>query len=301
MMDRCRDMARELGEAMAGTAPHAPRWLLIEHHGPWGPKGFADSDLPTHVVTKVTSLADEHGVRIQLIRRHGVRLRGLGSTVMVASSNPHDPWIHSFEIRDAEDLLEIPFDDWSTEGAGALGTPLPGAVTLVCTHARRDACCAQFGRPLAAELSTVANVDLWETSHTGGHRFAPNLVVLPEGLIYGQADPPEAVALLARHALGLVDVEKLRGRSFDDAWGQAAETAVRRHTGRDAIGEVLVRSTRVEGDHASVTVDVGDDVVNVDLFRRPSGIPRAVSCGTTDMKDPGVIDVLAMQSHQSQG
>lgn len=301
MMDRCRDLAQQLGEPITGTAPHARRWLLLEHHGPWGPKGFADSGLPANVVAEVGARADEHGVRIQLIRRHRDRLRGLGSTVMVASSDPRRPWIRGFEIQDPEDLLDIPIDDWSPEGAGASGAPLPGAVALVCTHARRDACCAQFGRPLAVELSTNPSVDLWETSHTGGHRFAPNLVVLPDGLVYGQTDPPEAAQLLARHALGLVDVEKLRGRSFNDTWGQVAETAVRRQTGRDGIDEVLVRSTHVDGDHASVTVDAGDEVVDVDLVRRPSGISRAVSCGTTETKDPGVIDVLAIQSHQPQG
>src|SRR5688500_4999802 len=32
----CADTARERGDAMQGTALNVRRFLLIEHHGPWG-------------------------------------------------------------------------------------------------------------------------------------------------------------------------------------------------------------------------------------------------------------------------
>ena len=51
--------------------------------------------------------------------------------------------------------------------------PLPPApLLLVCTHGRRDACCAQFGRPTAMALARRYGTAVWETTHVGGDRFA---------------------------------------------------------------------------------------------------------------------------------
>jgi hypothetical protein len=73
--------------------------------------------------------------------------------------------------------------------------PSPEAVVdvLVCTHGRRDRCCGSMGTELALEL--VADPDRLgplararRTSHTGGHRFAPTAMVLPDGTGWAFAD-----------------------------------------------------------------------------------------------------------------
>ena len=61
---------------------------------------------------------------------------------------------------------------------------------LVCTHGRRDACCGSLGTALALELLADTDVakagyQVGRTSHTGGHRFAPTAIVLPEGYDVG--------------------------------------------------------------------------------------------------------------------
>ncbi len=140
--------------------------------------------------------------------------------------------------------------------------PLPGSVVtdpllLVCTHGRRDRCCALDGRALAL---AVGDTDVWECSHLGGHRFAPTALVLPTGYLYGRLDVSTAVS--ARKAAGLGEVEPAlcRGRSTWSPAGQVAELAVRAATGlRDADALTVVEDgdIRVHArDGRSWTVDV---------------------------------------------
>ena len=64
---------------------------------------------------------------------------------------------------------------------------------LICTHGGRDRCCGSLGTALAQELSAAPHplgqgVRVWRTSHTGGHRFAPTAVVLPQGTAWAFCD-----------------------------------------------------------------------------------------------------------------
>ena len=68
-----------------------------------------------------------------------------------------------------------------------------GPILLVCTHGVHDTCCALRGRPVAAALAARWPGQVWECSHVGGDRFAPNVVVLPDGFYYGNLDPETAV------------------------------------------------------------------------------------------------------------
>lgn len=64
-----------------------------------------------------------------------------------------------------------------------------GRHVLVCTHGARDACCGSLGTRLSTALPGLgAGVHVWRTSHTGGHRFAPTAVLLPEGTVWAYLD-----------------------------------------------------------------------------------------------------------------
>ena len=72
---RCSDYARKLHEPLAGTAPFAVFWLLIEQPGPWGRDALKESHLsPTvgRALADWAARAQDHGpVRLGLIRRPG--------------------------------------------------------------------------------------------------------------------------------------------------------------------------------------------------------------------------------------
>ena len=90
-------------------------------------------------------------------------------------------------------------------GLGASAEPAGAAVVdvLICTHGRRDICCGGRGTELFRAASaapaggpspTTPAVRWWRTSHTGGHRFAPTVLVLPSATLWAYASPD----LLAR-------------------------------------------------------------------------------------------------------
>ncbi len=73
---------------------------------------------------------------------------------------------------------------------------------LVCTHGRRDRCCGALGTALFSKISAdplaKAGVRTWRTSHTGGHRFAPTAVVLPEGTAWAFSDREMLAGIVCR-------------------------------------------------------------------------------------------------------
>ena len=91
-------------------------------------------------------------------------------------------------------LLGVDFDAARGRGTARRSPPaLPGAaaaepVLLVCTNGRRDVCCAVRGRPVALEAARRRPGAVWESSHTGGHRFAPTGVLLPHGVTLARLD-----------------------------------------------------------------------------------------------------------------
>ena len=61
---------------------------------------------------------------------------------------------------------------------------------------------------------------VWETTHVGGHRFAPNLVIFPHGLYYGPVDAEGAIAAIEAHRNGAISARGFRGRSGVPAVGE---------------------------------------------------------------------------------
>ena len=67
-----------------------------------------------------------------------------------------------------------------------------GRELLICTHGARDRCCGSLGTRLARTMADGVRLDgttrVRRTSHTGGHRFAPTAILLPEGTAWGYLD-----------------------------------------------------------------------------------------------------------------
>jgi hypothetical protein len=89
-------------------------------------------------------------------------------------------------------------------------------------------------------LTSVDELDVWECTHLGGHRFAPTALVLPTGYAYGWLDPAGAVAAYKAAASGEVETTLCRGRSTWSPAGQVAELAVRAATGLSDAGVLQV-------------------------------------------------------------
>lgn len=280
-------------EPLAGTAPLAQAWVVLEQPGPWGRQALLDSRLPAELGEALLAASAGTGTTL-LLARHPDRLErhgeGDGRRVWVAHTAPGRAFARTGTLADPADLLAW---DFTAIGAGALppfGQATAHPVTFVCTHSGRDACCATHGRALLTALLDRSSdrSSVWECSHLGGHRFAPTALALPSGLVYGRLDVPTAAAI-ASH----VPLDALRGRSFFPAPMQVAEIAVRRtqEVGeRDVLDVLWVRGDRcvpvdpgigLEGIASMLTEVRHEDgrAWRVPVRALPLEHPRRESCG----------------------
>jgi hypothetical protein len=250
---RCSDAARGRGDPLLATAPPARRLLLIEVPGPWGRAGLTGSRLAADVTGPLAATADAAGVRVQLIRRPG-RHAGPRRPGAMASTGTHawamaDPdagVVRWGRWRDEHELLGVDL--------GASPDPIADAATgpqrlaLVCTHARHDVCCAVRGRPVVAAVTAAGDRNTWETSHLGGDRFAANLLLLPEGEVFGGLDPDTAPVTIEMLDAGRLDLEHYRGRVGRSPLAQAAVQLAARALRDDRVGAVRLRAATTLGD-----------------------------------------------------
>lgn len=245
---------------MAGTASTVRSWLLLEDPGPWGRDALRDARLPERIGLELRRRCRAAGVRPLLIRRPAPTATATPEAVscFAIRSGPEPPWIERIRLDGIADALEL---DLQALGRGVrLGLePYEGTLFLVCTHGRRDACCAERGRPLARALAASFPDQTWESSHVGGDRFAGNVVAFPHGLYLGRVRPEQAADVARTCADGRVPLAHLRGRSCYPMPVQAAEHALRSREELEGVDDVeLLRAER------------RDDVSTV-TFRTPAG------------------------------
>lgn len=135
------------------------------------------------------------------------------------------------------------------EQARFLPVPLNALTTRSRLSARtgKETVAAQSkDAPLAAGMQTCFSGDeVWETSHSKGHRFAPTMILLPWGYSYGRISTGQAIDAVKTTAQGHMYLTGLRGRGCWDAPGQTAEIAVAQQRGAHtvSIGSLVVRIT----------------------------------------------------------
>lgn len=292
--DTCALLARTHGAQLAGTAPVATGWVLVEQPGAWGRKALTGSALEPALGASLDDAAGDD-VRVVLIRRPGSHAGGLAGprTVLLAHVGP-TPWIERVRVEGDAQLWELDPTVAAAPDPPGLGERVDGPVWLVCTHGKRDRCCAEHGRPIVDALAGDPDgADVWEVSHVGGHRFAGNLLSLPGGEVYGALDVSSARDVVTAQRAGRYDVARLRGRSGSSRPEQAAELLVRAHLGVDTIAAVTVHGSRpatdpAAGDAATEVALTLDGVEHRATVRaEPTGVAYLQSCDKDEPTDPG--------------
>ena len=261
---RCSHESEARDESLAGTASTVRSWLLLEHPGPWGRDAPTDSRLPGGLGAELARRCRAAGVRPLLIRRAPRAEPSHGVTCFIARSGPETPWIETTTLGEIGQALELDLD---ALGRGEpLGLePHRRPLFLVCTHGRRDVCCAERGRRLAEALSRAYVDETWESSHIGGDRFAGNLLAFPHGLYFGRVSPEQASGVAAGYLDGRLALEHFRGRSCYPMAVQAAEIALRRETGLVRVDEVALVRARRDGDRLVATFSTPTRAATVTL------------------------------------
>lgn len=302
---RCAEVCRTLGEPLAGTAPAAARgWLLVEHPGPWPAFGLP-GDVPEGVA-RFSERALAHGVRTQLVRRPGRagRRRTGGPAVMIAGGAPGGRWIERWTAPAHQGAHPLAAALDGLDPSGFAEGPAPGfgaavrAALLVCTHGRREVCCAAFGRPVARALAERYGDVVWETTHVGGDRFAASLVALPSGAYFGRLDPAEALRVAESVLAGRIEPDRFRGRAGLPPSAQAAECFLRRVLGETRVDAVRYLGAQNGGGGGGRRAErfavQGAGVHTVALAERETRRPRLTSCAAGTVDRPTVFELVGI-------
>jgi hypothetical protein len=258
-----------VGDDLAATAPTASRFLLLEQDGPWrGRNAVTTSDLDERIARELLARADDAGVKVHLIRRTSRRTAPGPCMAFLAGPGR----LERHELGGAADVLDLDL-------AGSDGARWDGPLYAVCTHGKRDPCCAARGRPLAAAIRAARPGAAWEIGHIGGHRYAATFLAFPHGLAFGRVPAAAGPRIVADLERGEIALEYLRGRVGDPWAVQAADVLVRRELGLRGVDEVSVESVELLGeDAARVRLYAGGQVFAAEVRRRTAG-EHPLSCG----------------------
>ena len=288
----CRELASAAAAPLQGTAIHVELWLLIEYARPWRARALQDNEFPAEINAALARLVDE-------LAGHGVSLR-VQFIKQASSAQIEKPRLFLADGRSGcgrlmAGTLESYASLTELRAADLLSMRIPGGVEddagvyLVCTNGQRDLCCARFGLPVYESLRIAHGTGVWQTSHVGGHRYAPNIVCLPSGIVYGFAEESIATELVANHQSGVIALEHLRGRSGYTPAMQAADCFVRAahdHRELDPL-RFKVASSKDAGDSSERQEFSYDGAYSgrVTVHRRVLDEPVVASCGAVPKQD----------------
>jgi len=252
----CAQQSLDVGERLFGTATtDVDRWLLLEHDGQWSHDALESPGIEEPLRASLRALlATDKRTRFQLVKGEGDAAPTDGARLVVVSALEGHAASWELIVKDPSDLAGLSLLDFHPDKTPPRGArPRSAPLVLVCTHGRRDPCCARLGGPvfreLARELAREHPGVVWQTSHVGGHRFAANIVLLPHGYHFGRLDVAAARRVVRGYLAGrLTDIDRLRGRSCYPADVQAAEFWLRQGAGFFKVEGLELKRREIDQD-----------------------------------------------------
>jgi hypothetical protein len=263
-------------EGLSGTATNTSFILVVEQPGPYsGREAALSSGLPVDVGAALLDAVGSRGGKVLLTRsrdRHRDRSPDSRRVWWVWPHYPR-PVVWTAQVDDARALPALcgGSPDTAPVASAAL---IDRPVLLVCTHGRRDVCCARSGKELVA-TSDDLEADVWESSHQGGHRFAPVVLDLSTGYQHGRVSRQDLRAIAQESARGRVHLPTARGHIGLTAQWQAVDLAVRERFGHLDLGGLSLID---QGGQMIVTVPSGKTIRAT--VRATQSSPRPESCGS---------------------
>ena len=208
--------------SLGGTAVPAEIFVLLEVPLPWDKPALLSTGVPESLRQAIKPLLNSPAkVRVHLIANEqtasqtqrrmlvfqqedrlsrqgrsalGNRLnnRYAAWEIRVATPAAMAPALHDFCNRPAR---MQPANGWHRSEQRHL---------MICTHASHNQCCGAYGYPFyqqaithIQQLGLTPQIQPWQITHIGGHRFAPTLIDFPQGRYYGNLNEASLQCLLS--------------------------------------------------------------------------------------------------------
>lgn len=260
----CSDLCLASGEPLLGTAGQVDVWLMLEYKPVWRAKATDDNDLAAPMKAWLERTVAAYAAKGQAARPQFIRRPELDTTDVSLFVGTDGGLLH-FE-GDYATIAALDLSEGSDAGFARIEEPH----YFVCTNGQRDLCCARYGLPVYARLRELAGGRVWQTTHVGGHRFAPNVLALPQGALYGRVFADDVDAFFTTVEAGELALPHLRGRPSFPPAAQVAETLI--------DGVQALRG--IDGDR--VTFETATGVRSVCVRESDSAFEVIASCGKTE-------------------
>ncbi|NEZ64737.1 sucrase ferredoxin [Leptolyngbyaceae cyanobacterium CCMR0082] len=245
----CSQVSKANGEDPIGSAPQIDYWLIVEVPQPW----------PITMATDNPAISQIFPLIKKLIFGRGVIVRPIAIAPDPDYSTPGFTRVLYYS-RPAKQFAKYLKEEYLVPEAltielvlGLLNrllgkkNPVKSFATyqqetqhiremLVCTHTQVDLACGRFGTPIYRQLRKQfgqSHVRVWQSTHFGGHQFAPTLIDLPTGQFWGHLESGLLTHLMQRSG----DQRQLalcyRGWAGVNKFEQMAERAVWQQEGWD--------------------------------------------------------------------
>lgn len=278
----CTKLSRTAGEQIYGSAAEAQVWLALEYAAPWEPRAVEESALPPAVKAQLQHWERTvPGVRVQLIKKGPQRAEAALAFYVGLAAEQH-PSLYRFALQDYHDLLAIDLPALMQGDSRYTTHQVDERLFLVCTNGKRDLCCAKWGLPVYQAMNRYNTSAVWQTTHTGGHRFSATLICLPHGIAYGWVETTDAQALIDSYEQNrLYRLDRYRGRTCYNSITQVGEAFLREQTGNLDLTAYRHITTLPEAAH---TWQVRFQAVNngatyaLQLVEYPSAFANPTSC-----------------------
>ena len=266
-------------EPMAGTADPVDVWLLLEYRPGWRARAVVDNELSAEVADWFGSLpnvlaAEGLKARPQLIRQPELEPTLL--RLMVASVDG----MFEFSAHGYDQLRHVDVAHVVANPNDYADRQIVEPHYLVCTNGQRDLCCARFGLPIYHALRERFGARVWQTTHLGGHRFAPNVLVLPQSALFGRVTEESLDNLLRDTEVGALHLPLLRGRHGYPQPAQVAEAYLLEHR----AGSWALRDVASSGDGWNVSFTCGADTAHFRITQQQEPQMILKSCGDDQPK-----------------
>ena len=279
----CSELSRLAAEKSYGTASTGEVWLLIEYPYGWGPKALEDSALSSALKRRLSRLvASIPRARLLFIKQEKAPRDSF--QLFIVRARERDPFILKFELETYEQLLSLDIRAAAANEAAASGRRTREPLFLVCTHGRRDKCCAKFGYALYKNLREKIGASVWQSSHVGGDRFAANLVCFPHGLFYGHVGEAAGRRIVSEFAEGRLVLDNYRGRTCYGHAVQSAEFFIRQESGLRGLDELrYLRRERLSEQSWRIQFAAhnGQSIHEALVSSRPSQFQNYITCHAT--------------------
>lgn len=215
----CSLVSKANGEDPIGTAGTCDHWVIMEFPQPWSGNLFQEDPKLKPLMSLFQELIFKHGIKLRPILIAPDREYSAPNFARVLYYHRPAKQFAQFEkqefvvpegeatdlvmailkqlVSQPNDLSKFQQYQQSTSHIREL---------MVCTHAQVDLACGRFGTPiyrrLRKEYAPASNGKLrvWQSTHFGGHQFAPTLTDLPQGHLWGHLEPEVLDLLVKRNA-----------------------------------------------------------------------------------------------------